>query len=56
MKLVVGPDEIPIELLKLIDIDIIVDLFNAVYATGIIPKGWLQSTFITLPKKPNAKC
>lgn len=54
-----GPDEIPIELLKLIDsdsIDIIVDLFNAVYTTGIIPKEWLQSTFITLPKKPNAKC
>lgn len=53
-----GPDQIPIEILKLIkeeQIAILVDLYNSVYNTGIIPKEWLQSTFVTLPKKANAK-
>lgn len=52
-----GPDEIPIELIKLIDenaIDVLVELFNTIYQTGTIPRQWLQSTFITIPKKPNA--
>lgn len=31
------------------------ELFNTIYRTGIIPTDWLTSTFITLPKKPNAK-
>lgn len=53
-----GPDGIPVEMLKLIDdnsIGVIVDLFNTIYETGIIPKQWLQSIFVTLPEKPNAK-
>jgi len=29
--------------------------FNKIYDIGSIPERWLASTFITLPKKPNAK-
>ncbi|KAF2894329.1 hypothetical protein ILUMI_11844 [Ignelater luminosus] len=38
-----GPDGIPVELLKLINekrIQILVDLFNTVFNTGIIPTEW----------------
>ncbi|KAI5633986.1 reverse transcriptase (RNA-dependent DNA polymerase) domain-containing protein [Phthorimaea operculella] len=54
----VGPDEIPSEVLKHIDYDnleIVVQLFNEIYNTGCIPKDWLKSTFVTLPKISNAK-
>jgi len=30
-------------------------LFNTIYDTGHIPNDWLQSTFVAIPKKPNAK-
>lgn len=53
-----GPDGIHIEVLKLIledNIDGIVELMNLVYETGELPKDWLVSTFVTLPKKSNAK-
>uniref|UniRef100_A0A8D8V3E1 Craniofacial development protein 2 n=1 Tax=Cacopsylla melanoneura TaxID=428564 RepID=A0A8D8V3E1_9HEMI len=53
-----GPDEVPSELIKLLDddgIDVLVDLLNAIYTSGEIPKSWLTSTFITLPKKNNPK-
>lgn len=53
-----GPDELPIELLKIIEteyIDILVKLFNQIYKSGVIPKEWLVSTFICLPKKVNAR-
>lgn len=53
-----GPDQIPGEILKLIEEDqmyILVELINTIYKTGIIPKDWLTSTFITLPKKKSAK-
>lgn len=53
-----GPDETPTEIIKLIaedQIGVLVDLYNTVYNTGIIPREWLKSTFITLPKKSNAK-
>jgi hypothetical protein len=53
-----GPDEVPSELLKLLDddgIDMSVDLFNTIYASGNIPEEWLISTFITLFKKNNPK-
>lgn len=53
-----GPDEIPADIIKLIEekhIGIIVDLYNTIYNTGIIPKEWLVSTFVAIPKKPNAK-
>lgn len=53
----VGPDEVPIELIRLIDedcIDVLVELFNEIYQTGTIPKQWLQSTFVAIPKKPHA--
>lgn len=49
-----GPDELPIEAIKLIDednINLIVKLFNMIYETGNIPHDWLRSTFITIPKK-----
>lgn len=53
-----GPDGIPVELLKLLNddaISVLLDLFNTIYTTGIIPKEWLRSTFIPIPKKANAK-
>lgn len=52
-----GPDEIPTELLKLLNdksVNMILQLFNTIYSTGIIPQEWLLSTFITIPKKTNA--
>ncbi|KAL4096625.1 hypothetical protein QTP88_021544 [Uroleucon formosanum] len=30
-------------------------LFNTIYDTDHIPNNWLQSTFVAIPKKPNAK-
>ena len=55
-----GPDEIPTEILKILTenhIDLLVELFNEIYDTGEIPKEWLISEFIPIPKKPNAmKC
>lgn len=53
-----GPDQIPAEMLKLVEEENLVpitELFNTIYSTGIIPTDWLSSKFITLPKKPNAK-
>uniref|UniRef100_A0A8D8UV16 Craniofacial development protein 2 n=2 Tax=Cacopsylla melanoneura TaxID=428564 RepID=A0A8D8UV16_9HEMI len=53
-----GPDEVPVDVLKLIEaqhLDAITALFNRIYTTGNIPREWLESTFVTLPKKPNAK-
>lgn len=49
----VGPDQITTELIKLIDednVNILVELFNVIYKTGIIPTEWLKSTFVALPK------
>jgi hypothetical protein len=46
-------------LLKLLDddrLDMLVDLFNTIYASRNIPEEvWLNSTFITFPKKNNLK-
>lgn len=53
-----GPDEIPSEIFKIMEedtIETLTALFNKIYDTGIIPERWLASTFITLPKKSNAK-
>lgn len=52
-----GPDGIYSEMLKLVEddkINILTDLMNTIYKTGVIPHEWLTSTFITLPKKPHA--
>lgn len=52
-----GPDQIPVETLKCLNeetIELILNLFNSVYTSGIIPKQWLLSTFCTLPKASNA--
>ena len=52
-----GPDDIPIEILKLLDVNgvkVLHQLFNCIYDTGKIPDDWLMSTFVTLPKKPSA--
>lgn len=32
-----------------------VKLYNQIYRSGVIPKEWLMSTFICLPKKANAR-
>lgn len=53
-----GPDELPSEILKLIEeenIHSLTDLFNTIYRTGIIPREWLLSAFVTIPKKHNAR-
>lgn len=54
-----GPDEIPVEILKLLKdqkaLDVLVELFNLIYITGTIPKDWLRSTIIPLPKKSSPK-
>jgi hypothetical protein len=52
-----GPDDMYAETIKLLNeenLDIIVKLFNDIYDTGQIPKDWLRSTFIALPKTPRA--
>ena len=47
------------EVLKLLEEEtsllLLVDFFNDIYKSGIIPHDWLRSTFATLPKKANAK-
>lgn len=53
-----GPDNIPIEILKLLEedqLDVLTELFNYIYDTGDVPIDWLKSMFITIPKKQNAK-
>lgn len=53
-----GLDEITADMIKLIEeeqIHVLLDLYNTVYNTEIIPIEWLKSTFITLPKKTNVK-
>ncbi|VEN57771.1 unnamed protein product [Callosobruchus maculatus] len=53
-----GPDQIHIEIIKLLEeehIDTLVHLFNKVYSTGVIPREWLKSEFIPIPKKSNAR-
>jgi Reverse transcriptase (RNA-dependent DNA polymerase) len=55
---VCGLDEIPTELLKLLDeeqMKKVTRIFNAIYTAGEIPTDWLKSEFVTLPKKPGAK-
>lgn len=52
------PDEVPTELLKLMNdegIAALQNIFNKIYDTGLYPAQWLISTFIPLPKKNSAK-
>lgn len=55
-----GPDNIHAEVMKLIaeqegkGLQLLTSIFNTIYRTGIIPKDWLRSTFITLPKTTHA--
>lgn len=54
----VGPDDLPAEVIKLIDEDnltLLEIMFNKIYNKGIYPRDWLKSTFIPIPKKKNAK-
>ncbi|KAG8139297.1 hypothetical protein E2320_002060 [Naja naja] len=53
-----GPDDIPVEILKLLENSgkkFLLQLFNQIYETGKIPDDWLKSTFVTTPQKINAK-
>lgn len=53
-----GPDGIQTEFFKLLDeesIKMLCKIFNNIYDTGTIPKEWLISEFILLPKKQGAK-
>lgn len=52
-----GPDEIYIEIIKLLDeenIEVLVQMFNNIYESSQIPQDWLHSVFVPLPKKSNA--
>lgn len=52
-----GPDGVYSEFFKLFDDDAIkwiTNIFNRIYNSGEIPKEWLKSTFIALPKKSSA--
>lgn len=53
-----GPDGMQTEFIKLLDdesIKVLCNIFNKIYDTGYIPKEWLVSEFIMLPKKQGAK-
>lgn len=53
-----GPDNIPAEVIKILENrgkQALLNLFNAIYNYGIIPEDWLKSTFVTIPKKQNAR-
>lgn len=50
-----GADELPAEVIKCVNIKSLTILFNRIYNSGQIPKDWLISTFVPIPKKPNAK-
>lgn len=52
-----GPDEIYIEIIKLLDeenIEVLVQMFNNIHESSQIPQDWLHSVFVPLPKKSNA--
>ena len=53
-----GPDDVHGEILKLLEtpqITAITRLFNNIYETGHLPKDWLLSIFIPIPKKNNTR-
>uniref|UniRef100_A0A8D8Z4U1 Craniofacial development protein 2 n=1 Tax=Cacopsylla melanoneura TaxID=428564 RepID=A0A8D8Z4U1_9HEMI len=53
-----GPDGMQAEFLKLLDeesVKMLSKIFNNIYDSGNIPKDWLISEFIMLPKKQGAK-
>lgn len=54
-----GPDGTQIEVLKILEEDtalvLLLSLLNCIYKTGVIPKDWLRSTFVAIPKKANCK-
>ena len=57
-KKAAGPDGLSTETLKALDdqnIDMITDLCNTIYNSGIIPADLKHSVFVTLPKKPKAQ-
>ena len=52
-----GPDGIPIEALKALEmmvIDLVHHLIDRIYETGVVLDEMLKSVFVTLPKKPGA--
>ena len=54
----IGSDEISTEILRALDdenIDVITNLCNIMYNSGVIPTDLKQSIFITLPKKSKAQ-
>ena len=57
-KKAAGPDGLSTETLKALDdqnIDMLTDLCNTIYNSGIIPTDMKHSVFVTLPKKPKAQ-
>ena len=57
-KKAAGPDELSTETLKALDdqnVDMVTDLGNTRYNSGIIPTDLKHSVFVTLPKKPKAQ-
>ena len=53
-----GTDKISTDLLRALDeenLDSLTQLCNIIYGSGHIPTDMEQSTFVTIPKKPNAQ-
>ena len=48
-------DDVHAEARELMDPRILTDLFNEIYKTGQISKDWMKSTFVSLPKKNQAR-
>lgn len=50
----VGPDNIPIKIIKLLDkesVGTITKLFNNIYESRELPQDWMMSTFLAISKK-----
>lgn len=53
-----GPDGVRADIMKLIEednLDLLTRIFNTIYKTDKIPREWLKSAFVPLPKTNNAK-
>lgn len=50
-----GHDDVYAEVLKIMDPRMLTDLFNKIYKMEQIPKDWMKSIFVAIPKKNQAK-
>lgn len=50
-----GTDEIPAELIKCVVTKFLTIIFNKIYSSGNMPKDWLKSIFVPIPKRSKRK-